>query len=69
MPRDITKEVNELIENHGNDLICELQDTNDIAAMLYQSYSDSFKSKNGYRPCNRNLTVKECTEAIKNSTY
>jgi hypothetical protein len=48
-PQDITKDIDKLVQEHGNDDIWSLRD-NDLAMTLAGSFSDAFKDANGFRP-------------------
>ena len=61
---DITKEVNELLENHGDEDVWAMQETSKTACMVAGGFSDLHKEVYGIRP-RFNLTVAECLESIK----
>ena len=62
--RNITTEINDLVNNHGDENILELRFSIEIADIVFDAYSDVFKEKNGFRPRNP-ITVKECVENLK----
>jgi hypothetical protein len=66
MNKDITAEINTLEENHGNELIYEVAQKNETAAIVFDSFSDTYKELYGFRPyALRDMIVKNAISGLR----
>lgn len=64
MDRDITAEINSFVENHGNELIHEVANS-EISAIIFDSFSDTYKEMYGFRPYCTGMTVEQIVLGLK----
>lgn len=65
MCRDITVEINTLVENHGDEQLYIVAEKNETAAIIFDAFSDTYKEINGFRPYCGHISVKDAVSGLK----